>query len=132
MCRCHPRYLDVKAHSKLSRSGAFDGLRIHTDEINEVIARITPSTLSIAVVSHMFCSYQCSLIVQLMDSMDWFDPTVDATVVQVRALNKVMKDGGRILFRSAALRPWYTQVFEENGFSCACVGKRIPGACIDR
>jgi hypothetical protein len=52
MHRCHPRYLGVKAHSKLSRPGAFDGLRIHTDEINEVIARMTPSTLSVAVVSY--------------------------------------------------------------------------------
>ena len=60
--RCHPRYLGVKAHSKLSRAGAFDGLRIHTDEINEVIARITPSTLSVAVVSYT-CRYcHCQLI----------------------------------------------------------------------
>lgn len=67
-----------------------------------------------------------------MDSMDWFDPTTDAALIQVRALNKVMKEGGRLLLRSAALRPWYTQVFEDNGFLCACVGKRVPGACIDR
>jgi betaine lipid synthase len=67
-----------------------------------------------------------------MDSMDWFDPTTDAALVQVRALHKVMKDGGRVLFRSAALRPWYTRVFEENGFLCRCVGKRVAGACIDR
>ena len=32
-------------------SDAFDGLRIHTDEIMEVIARISPSTLTIAIVS---------------------------------------------------------------------------------
>lgn len=37
---------------KLSSPGAFDGLRIHTDEINEVIKRITPRSLTIAVVSH--------------------------------------------------------------------------------
>lgn len=61
--RCHPRYLGVKAHSKLSRAGAFDGLRIHTDEINEVIARITPSTLSVAVVSYTFRCCHCQLIV---------------------------------------------------------------------
>lgn len=49
--RCHPSYLTPKAHMKLSTPFAFDGLRIHTDEINEVIARITPGTLTIAVVS---------------------------------------------------------------------------------
>lgn len=49
-CRCHPNYLSPKAHIKLSKPNAFDGLRIHTDEINEVIDRITPGTLTIAVV----------------------------------------------------------------------------------
>lgn len=49
--RCHPTYLSPKAHVKLSSPGAFDGLRIHTDEINEVIKRITPGSLTIAVVS---------------------------------------------------------------------------------
>lgn len=49
--RCHPRYLGVKAHAQLSRPDMFDGLRIHTDEIMEVIARISPSTLTIAIVS---------------------------------------------------------------------------------
>lgn len=49
--RCHPRYLGVKAHAALSKPGTFDGLRIHTDEIMEVIARISPSTLTIAIVS---------------------------------------------------------------------------------
>ena len=48
---CHPTYLSPQAHVKLSTPGAFDGLRIHTDEINEVINRITPGTLTIAVVS---------------------------------------------------------------------------------
>lgn len=51
MARCHPAYLSPKAHVKLSSPGAFDGLRIHTDEINEVIKRITPRSLTIAVVS---------------------------------------------------------------------------------
>ena len=38
------------AHRKLSQPGAFDGLRIHTDEIQEVIARLVPETLSKAIV----------------------------------------------------------------------------------
>ena len=48
--RCHPSYLTAKAHTKLSRSEAFEGLRIHTDDLNEVIARLAPGTLTIAVV----------------------------------------------------------------------------------
>ena len=85
----------------------------------EVIARITPSTLSIAI---------------LMDSMDWFDPDPKhpAAKEQIRALNKVLRPGGRVLFRSAALRPWYVDIFEETGFRCDCVGRRDEGTCIDR
>ena len=115
--KCHPRYLGVKAHQKLSKTDAFDGLRIHTDEIMEVISRIAPSTLTIAV---------------LMDSMDWFDPEGKEAEGQVVALNRVLKVGGRAFFRSAALRPWYVDVFEGNGFASSCVGKRTAGKCIDR
>ena len=56
----HPTYLSPKAHVKLSKPNAFHGLRIHTDEISEVIARMRPGTLTIVVV---------------MDSMDWFPQT---------------------------------------------------------
>ncbi|KAL2004404.1 hypothetical protein VTN02DRAFT_15 [Thermoascus thermophilus] len=115
--RCCPTYLTPKAHVKLSSPGAFDGLRIHTDEINEVIARITPGTLTIAVV---------------MDSMDWFDPKDDAAAHQCRALNRVLKMGGRILLRSASIQPWYMEQFQKNGFNTRRVGARFPGLCIDR
>ena len=50
--KCHPRYLGPKQHHKLSRADAFDGLRIHTDELMEVVSRITPSTLTIAIVRY--------------------------------------------------------------------------------
>ena len=129
---CHPRYLGVKAHAKLSKPGAFDGLRIHTDEINEVIARLAQETLTIAVVSKSVALILPMLIAQVMDSMDWFDPASTAANEQVIALYKVLKFGGRVLLRSAAIRPWYIDAFEANGFACSCVGKRVPGTCIDR
>ncbi|KAK2003879.1 hypothetical protein LX36DRAFT_39855 [Colletotrichum falcatum] len=115
--RCHPDYLSKKAHAKLSRPNAFDGLRIHTDEIDEVISRITPGTLTVAVV---------------MDSMDWFDPGAPAAAAQITKLNRALKKGGRVLLRSSALNPWYMKVFEAHGFSPKRVGARIDGACIDR
>ncbi|EER40214.1 conserved hypothetical protein [Histoplasma capsulatum H143] len=115
--RCHPSYLTPKAHMKLSTPHAFDGLRIHTDEINEVIARIAPGTLTIAVV---------------MDSMDWFNPAKEDASKQARALNSSLKMGGRILLRSASIQPWYIKNFEENGFTARRVGARFPGSCIDR
>ncbi|KAF6820785.1 3-amino-3-carboxypropyl transferase [Colletotrichum sojae] len=115
--RCHPDYLSEKAHAKLSRPGAFDGLRIHTDEIDEVINRITPGTLTVAVI---------------MDSMDWFDPGSPAAAAQITKLNRALKMGGRVLLRSSALSPWYVKVFEAHGFSPKRVGSRTDGACIDR
>ena len=115
--RSHPDYLKPTSYNKLSRSCAFDGLRIHTDEINEVIARMSPGTLTIAIV---------------MDSMDWFDEGKDDAAKQIQALNKALAPKGRVLLRSAGLEPWYIKKFEGGGFSTKCVGKRIPGSCIDR
>jgi len=115
--RCHPEYLSASAHAKLSRPGAFDGLRIHTDEINEVVGRMVPSSLTVAVV---------------MDSMDWFDPDSDAAAQQIIKLNRALKIGGRVLLRSSALTPWYIREFEDHGFVGKRVGNRTKGTCIDR
>ncbi|KAK4968118.1 hypothetical protein LTR66_011871 [Elasticomyces elasticus] len=116
--RCHPAYLTPRAHIKLSSPAAFDGLRIHTDELNEVISRMAPETLTIAV---------------LMDSMDWFSPEGKEALVQVLAINRALTMGGRVLLRSAGLMPWYIQTFEAGGFAAKRVAARAPpGACIDR
>ncbi|CAG9954992.1 unnamed protein product [Clonostachys rosea f. rosea IK726] len=115
--KCHPDYLSPKNHAKLSRPGALEGLRIHTDELEEVIARIMPGTLTVAVV---------------MDSMDWFDVGSQAANAQVSKLNRALKMGGRVLLRSSALSPWYISVFKEHGFSAKRHGARLDGACIDR
>lgn len=48
------------------------------------------------------------------------------------ALNRALKRNGRILLRSAGLKPWYVQVFEEAGFSANRVAARFPGMCVDR
>ncbi|KAF2084993.1 hypothetical protein K490DRAFT_68195 [Saccharata proteae CBS 121410] len=115
--RSHPDYLTPKAHIRLSKPDAFDGLRIHTDELNEVIARMSPGTLTIAVV---------------MDSMDWFEPGGAEAETQIRALNRALRMRGRVLLRSSGLSPWYMALFEANGFVAKRVGARLPGTCIDR
>lgn len=113
----HPTYLSPKSHVKLSKLSAFNGLRIHTDEISEVIARMRPGTLTIVVV---------------MDSMDWFPPEGKQALKQIRALNRALKVKGRVMLRSAGLEPWYVKVFENEGFACRRVAVRVPGSCIDR
>ncbi|KAK0930277.1 hypothetical protein LTS16_002192 [Friedmanniomyces endolithicus] len=116
--RCHPDYLTPKAHLKLSAPGALDNLRIHTDELAEVFARMQPESLTIAV---------------LMDSMDWFPPLGPEAPAQVLAVNRALKAGGRVLIRSSGLNPWYMRVFEESGFAARRVAARVPpGTCTDR
>lgn len=115
--QCHPDYLSPTTHRILTRPGALDGLRIHTDEIEQVISRFSPGTLTVAVV---------------MDSMDWFDPASDAAGKQIGLLNRALKMGGRVLLRSAGLEPWYVDEFERRGFECKRVGAREEGICIDR
>jgi betaine lipid synthase len=114
---CHPHYLSPEVHARLSKPGALDSLRIHTDELEEVIARISPGTLTVAVV---------------MDSMDWFDPGSPAAAAQITKLNRALKMGGRVMLRTSALVPWYIKVFEAHGFVAKRHGGRIDGACIDR
>lgn len=113
----HPTYLSPKSHIKLSKPNAFNGLRIHTDEISEVISRMRPATLTIVVV---------------MDSMDWFPPAGNQALKQIRALNRALKLKGRVMLRSAGLEPWYIKVFGECGFAVKRVAVRVPGSCIDR
>jgi betaine lipid synthase len=116
--QCHPDYLSPRAHARLSRPDALENmLRIHTDEIEEVLARMAPCTLTVAVV---------------MDSMDWFDLGSDAAASQITRLNRALKVGGRVMLRSAGLRPWYLKEFEKLGFTAKCMGSREGGACIDR
>jgi len=115
--QCHPEYLDERSHKKLSRKDAFEGLRIHTDEIEEVVNRIRPGTLTVAVV---------------MDSMDWFDPGSQAAATQIAKLNSALKLGGRVMLRSAGKKPWYIDEFEKWGFVAKREGVRENGGCIDR
>ncbi|KAK5992652.1 Endoplasmic reticulum mannosyl-oligosaccharide 1,2-alpha-mannosidase [Cladobotryum mycophilum] len=115
--KCPPEYLRPETHAKLSRPNALDGLRIHTDELEEVIARITPGSLTVVVI---------------MDSMDWFDNGSYAAAAQISKLNRALQMGGRVLLRSSALAPWYVKVFEAHGFTAKRHGARLDGACIDR
>ena len=64
--------------------------------------------------------------------MDWFDSGNDAAAIQIQALNHALKLGGRVMLRSAGLRPWYVAVFDRLGFSTQRVAARLPGTCIDR
>jgi betaine lipid synthase len=114
---CAPDYLTRETHARLALPGAFEGLRIHTDEIEEVITRLEPGSLTVAVI---------------MDSMDWFEKGKDAATRQIRKLNRVLAMKGRVLLRSGARYPWYITNFTTLGFVAQRHGDRKPGMCIDR
>ncbi len=67
-----------------------------------------------------------------MDHMDWFDPEGTSATEEIRAVNKAMKIWGRVLLRSAGLKPWYIANFTAQGFKCERVAARTVGKCIDR
>ncbi|KAK9467363.1 hypothetical protein V1512DRAFT_270587 [Lipomyces arxii] len=112
-----PSYLKKEGYSRLSKPDALDGIRIHTDEIVDVVARIRARSVTIAIV---------------MDHMDWFDTDGVDAAREIRSLNHALKMGGRVLFRSASKAPWYTKVYKEQGFECIAVQVRARNRSIDR
>jgi betaine lipid synthase len=114
---CSPDYLRPHAINTLKSSKALESFRLHTDTVEQVLGRLTPSTLTKAV---------------LMDHMDWMDWDGIEVRKEIIALRNAMKPGGEVMFRSAAKNPWYVKVYEEEGFICSPVAIRQDGNCIDR
>lgn len=99
-------------------------IRLHTDTISDVVERLVPGSVSCAIV---------------MDHMDWFPETTAAADFyagdarsEIRALNRALRHGGRVLLRTSSTRPWYLKVYEQEGFACKAAAVRRPGESIDR
>lgn len=136
---CHPHYLSPRAHAKLARPTALDGLRIHTDELQEVITRMAPSSLDHVVVRwDSLTLFSCIIHTTIPTNVPHIDHgqhglvSPHAPTSQPRALNRVLKPNGKVLLRSAAQLPWYISHFEEAGFAVKCVARRDAGKCVDR
>lgn len=70
--------------------------------------------------------------------MDWFPPSKGADApkktksfappceltLAVKVLHRALKSGGRVFWRSAAMKPWYTEIFEEQGFQVEPISVR--------
>lgn len=113
-----PDYITRHGYNNLAkRKGAIDGIRLHTDTINDVVERIRPGSVNHAIV---------------MDHMDWFSPSGTDARDEIRALNKSLVRGGNVLLRSSSTEPWYLRVYEEEGFECRPAAIRRPGESIDR
>lgn len=114
-----PDYLTKQGFKTLSRkqNSPLEGIRLHTDYLNNVLRRLSKKTISVAVI---------------MDHMDWFDPKGEDVNDEIDALYGALCEGGRVMLRSAAQVPWYIKNFEARGFVCKPAATRLSGKMIDR
>lgn len=159
---CAPRWLGEREHRRLSRDNArlLDGLRIHTDEFLEVVKRMRWGSVGAVIVMDSMDwlevpDLQVNKTVHFEDknrkgskkgdrsrsqSKSRSTEGTDAAQSQIDAIHRVLKISGKVLLRSAALKPWYIDLFEraeddETGsklWSVKCMGRRENGKCIDR
>ncbi|GJN90988.1 hypothetical protein Rhopal_004002-T1 [Rhodotorula paludigena] len=120
-----PEFLTRKGFEALKKNNAaaLDCFRLHTDSINNVMRRLGPDSLTVAII---------------MDLQDWFDNTVEdppapglskkcELTSTIRTLHTALKPGGRVFFRSAGQEPWYLELYRREGFKVECVHKRPIG-----
>lgn len=117
-----PAYLTEKGYcalttKRLDGTAPIDNIRLHTDTLNDVFARLSKKSITIAII---------------MDHMDWFDPKKDDAKAEILAVKECLVPGGRVMLRSAAQYPWYIKTFELCGFKCKPAAIRHTGESIDR
>ncbi|GAA5862038.1 hypothetical protein JCM8547_001566 [Rhodosporidiobolus lusitaniae] len=122
-----PAWLTPKGFAALKNdhSAALDCFRLHTDSIMNVMTRLGPDSLTIAII---------------MDLQDWFPDTVAnppapgskacELTATIEALKTALKPGGRVFFRSAGLTPWYLELYRRAGFKVECIHQREIGSKI--
>ncbi|KAG2064754.1 hypothetical protein BDR04DRAFT_1234922 [Suillus decipiens] len=115
-----PEYLTRSGFEalKANNAEATEAFRLHTDSIYNVLRGLTSWSLTRAVI---------------MDHLDWFSPESKDVDDEVDQFYRVLSPGGFVLWRSAARKPWYCDVFERKGFTVTALGVRKgPEAPIDR
>lgn len=114
-----PDYLTKEAYTRFTakENNPLDKIRIHTDFLNDVFARLTNHSITIAII---------------MDHMDWFSENGQEADTEISALYQALAPGGRVMLRSAAEKPWYISNFEKIGFTCKAAAVRTPTESIDR
>ncbi|KAF6057983.1 hypothetical protein FOB60_001445 [Candida parapsilosis] len=118
-----PDYLTTKGYKRLTGQKSItgevpiDNIRLHTDLLNDVFARLSNKSITIAII---------------MDHMDWFDPNGVDVINEITAIKQCLVKGGRVMLRSAATHPWYIKTFESLGFKCEAAAIRESGSSIDR
>lgn len=136
---CCPSYLTPSGFQSLKAESKLDCIRIHTDPIIDVFAKIASGKInedSDEDCHHHHHHYhhnnndELLTKVVLMDHMDWFSE--EEARQEISSLTRVLKKGGKTFWRSAAYQPWYNKLFETYGFKVEPIGVRKPGTTIDR
>lgn len=117
-----PDYLTEKGFRALTTervggTAPVDNIRLHTDTLNDVFARLSKKSITIAII---------------MDHLDWFSPKGTEARDEILAVRECLVVGGRVMLRSAAQYPWYIKTFESCGFKCKPAAIRHAGESIDR
>lgn len=111
-----PAYLTREGFAtlKASQCASLEAFRLHTDSLDNVIRTIEAGSLDVWIG---------------MDHQDWFSPTtdVDALKSSIRAIRKAMPVGGRAFWRSAAMKPWYAEIWATEGFRVERLSNRTIG-----
>ncbi|EGN99748.1 hypothetical protein SERLA73DRAFT_121865 [Serpula lacrymans var. lacrymans S7.3] len=115
-----PEYLTQSGFDALKSDNgkAMEAFRLHTDSIVNVLRGLTTWSLTRAVI---------------MDHLDWFTPGSKDVDDEIDEFYRVLAPGGFVLWRSAARKPWYNEVFEKKGFKLTALGVRSgPEVPLDR
>jgi betaine lipid synthase len=67
----------------------------------------------------------CCAQVILMDHVDWMDAKYARELAATLA--EQVAPGGRVIWRSAALSPWYSRIIADAGFDVRCLGRSDEG-----
>lgn len=130
-----PEYLKRAGFEHLKKDGgvALDCFRLHTDSIINVMKRLGPGSLTVAIIMDLQDWFRDSIAASATLTLASGDdkkklqkhksnqaqtpaPVCDLTLT-IRALHRALVPGGRVFWRSAGLEPWYTELYRREGFS---------------
>jgi len=112
-----PAYLKPDALATLSAAGGapLDALRIVTCPFLDALAAAPPGGYTAVI---------------LMDHVDWTDAAYARTLAAALAAH--VAPGGRVIWRSASVAPWYVAIIEAAGFAASTLARADVTPYLDR
>lgn len=122
-----PLYLTREGFEKLRAGRAVPGghslinaFRLHTDSLLNVLST------TVLIPRESIDTFI------IMDHQDWYNSSSNESRADldkmIQSVKRSIAIGGKVFWRSAAMKPWYTHLWELNGFRVARLSKRKIGA----